>query len=122
MSGKRPLPRHGDPDALLAGHAGALDAAYREVAGRLAASTEVTIGGDGKIHLTGVKAVEEPPSLTDPRKRTAAMLPRVDLPEVILEVMSWAPESPQLSPRPPAAGPGSMTCQPRSPRAWPPTP
>jgi Tn3 transposase DDE domain len=42
--------------------------------------------------LTGVKAVEEPPSLTDLRKRTAAMLPRVDLPEVILEVMSWAPE------------------------------
>jgi TnpA family transposase len=82
----------GDPDALLAGHAGALDAAYREVAGRLAVNTEVTIGDDGKIHLTGVKAVEEPPSLTDLRKRAAAMLPRVDLPEVILEVMSWAPE------------------------------
>ena len=81
-----------DPDALLAGQAGALDAAYLEVAGRLAVNTKVTIGDDGKIHLTGVKAVEEPPSLTDLRKRTAAMLPRVDLPEVILEVMSWAPE------------------------------
>jgi hypothetical protein len=64
----------GDPDALLAGHAGALDAAYREVAGRLAVNTEVTIGDDGKIHLTGVKAIEEPPSLVDLRKRTAAML------------------------------------------------
>ena len=82
----------GDPGALLAGHADALDAAYREVAGRLAVNTEVTIGDDGKIHLTGLKAVEEPPSLTDLRKRTAAMLPRVDLPEVILEIMSWAPE------------------------------
>ena len=81
-----------DPDALLAGHARALDAAYREVGGRLAASTEVSIGDDGKIHLTGVKAIEEPPSLVDLRSRTAAMLPRVDLPEVILEVMSWAPE------------------------------
>jgi hypothetical protein len=87
----------GDPDALLAGHAGALDAAYREVAGRLAVNTEVTIGDDGKTHLTGVKAVEEPPSLTHLRKRTAAMLPRVDLPEVILEVMSWAPEAAALS-------------------------
>ena len=45
----------------------------------------------GKIHLTGVKAVEEPPSLVDLRNRTTAMLPRVDLPEVILEVMSWEP-------------------------------
>ena len=31
-------------------------------------------------------------SRADLRSRTAAMLPRVDLPEVILEVMSWAPE------------------------------
>ena len=81
-----------DPDALLAEHAQALDAAYREVGGRLAVNTEVSIGDDGKIHLTGVKAIEEPPSLVDLRSRTAAMLPRVDLPEVILEVMSWAPE------------------------------
>ena len=82
----------GDPDGLLAEHAQALDAAYREVAGRLAVNTEVSIDDDGKIHLTGVKAVEEPPSLVDLRRRTTAMLPRVDLPEVILEVMSWAPE------------------------------
>ena len=81
-----------DPDALLAEHAQALDAAYREVGGRLAVNTEVSIGDAGKIHLTGVKAIEEPPSLVDLRSRTAAMLPRVDLPEVILEVMSWAPE------------------------------
>lgn len=32
-----------------------------------------------------------PPSLVDLRARTTAMLPRVDLPEVILEVMSWEP-------------------------------
>ncbi len=82
----------GDPDALLAGHARALDAAYREAGGRLAVNTEVSIDAEGKIHLTGVKAVEEPPSLVDLRGRTTAMLPRVDLPEVILEVMSWAPE------------------------------
>jgi hypothetical protein len=39
-----------------------------------------------------VKAVEEPPSLVDLCNRTTAMLPGVDLPEVILEVMSWVPE------------------------------
>jgi TnpA family transposase len=52
----------------------------------------VAIDDDGKIHLTGLKAVEEPPSLVDLRARTTGMLPRVDLPEVLLEVMSWAPE------------------------------
>ena len=38
-----------------------------------------------------MKAIEEPPSLVDLRKRATAMLPRVDLPEVILEVMYWEP-------------------------------
>ena len=82
----------GDPAALLAEHSRTLDAAYREVGGRLAVNTEVAVDDDGKIHLTGLKAVEEPPSLVDLRARTTAMLPRVDLPEVLLEVMSWAPE------------------------------
>ncbi|CNF14031.1 Transposase and inactivated derivatives%2C TnpA family [Mycobacterium tuberculosis] len=80
------------PDALLAEHTRTLDAAFRQVGGRLAANSEVRIDEAGKIHLTGVKAVEEPPSLVDLRARTTAMLPRVDLPEVILEVMSWEPQ------------------------------
>ncbi|WP_431914618.1 Tn3 family transposase [Nonomuraea jabiensis] len=81
-----------DPDALLADHTCALDAAYQDVGSRLDVNTEVRIDDAGKIHLTGVKAIEEPPSLVDLRKRTTAMLPRVDLPEVILEVMSWEPQ------------------------------
>jgi hypothetical protein len=80
-----------NPDVLLAEHARTLDAAYREVAGRLAVNTEVRVDDAGKIHLPGVKAVEEPPSLVDLRSRTTAMLPRVDLPEVVLEGMSWVP-------------------------------
>ena len=83
-----------DPGALLSAHIRTLDAAYRETGGRLKADDAVGIDDDGKIHLTGVKAVEEAPSLVDLRKRTAAMLPRVDLPEVILEVMSWEPGIP----------------------------
>jgi len=80
------------PDTLLAAHSQTLDAAYREVGARLAVNTEVRLDDAGKLHLTGVKAIEEPPSLVDLRTRTTAMLPLVDLPEVILEVMSWAPE------------------------------
>ena len=83
-----------DPGALLAAHIRTLDATYREVGGRLKTNDAVDIDEDGKIHLSGVKAVEEAPSLVDLRKRTASMLPRVDLPEVILEVMSWEPGIP----------------------------
>ncbi len=38
-----------NPDALLAGHASTLDAAYREVGGRLAVNTEVRVDDAGKI-------------------------------------------------------------------------
>lgn len=82
------------PDALLAEHARTLDDALREVGGRLIANPVARVDEDGKIHLTGLKAVEEPPSLVDLRARTTAMLPRVELPEVILEVMGWAPGLP----------------------------
>ncbi|HEY6315515.1 MAG TPA: hypothetical protein VIY52_32570 [Streptosporangiaceae bacterium] len=64
-----------DPGELLAEHAATLDEAYRQVGGRLAVNTEVRVDEDGKIHLSGVKAVEEPPSLVDLRNRTTAMLP-----------------------------------------------
>jgi TnpA family transposase len=83
-----------DPDVLLSGHAQALEEAYREVGGRLIVNSEVRIDDDGKIHLTGLKALEEPPSLVDLRTRSTAMLPRIDLPEAILEVMTWVPELP----------------------------
>ena len=51
--------------------------------------TGVSVDRDGRLHVAALKAIPEPPSLTDLRKRVEAMLPRVDLPEVILEVMSW---------------------------------
>jgi TnpA family transposase len=80
-------------DAMLAGRARLLDEAYRDVAGRLAvgASTEVTVDDDGKLHVAALKAIPEPPSLVDLRRRVQAMLPRVDLPELLLEVMGWVP-------------------------------
>ena len=45
----------------------------------------------GKLHLSALEAIPDPPSLTQLRKLVQAMLPRVGLPEVILEVMSWVP-------------------------------
>ena len=76
---------------MLAEHAAALDTAYREVASRLDADTPATIGEDGKLHVAALVAVPDPASLVDLRRRVEAMLPRVDLPELVLEVMSWHP-------------------------------
>ena len=82
-----------DPDPLLAEHArDDLDAALRHVAGRLIANTEVSIDEQGRLHAGKIDAVPDPPSLTDLRRRCEAMLPRVDVGEVVLEVMSWQPE------------------------------
>jgi TnpA family transposase len=80
-----------DPDPLLAAHARLLDASYREVGGRLVVNTAVSVGADGRLHVQHLEAVPDPPSLVDLRKRLAAMLPRVDLSEVVLEVMAWQP-------------------------------
>lgn len=46
----------------------------------------------GKLHVAALAALPDPPSLIDPRRRVAAKMPRVDLPEMVLEVMSWGPE------------------------------
>ena len=81
-----------NPDALLAEHVRNLDTAYRAVLGRLAANTDVTIDNDGRIHVASVKAIEEPPSLVDLRKRVEAMMPRVDVSEAIVEVLGWCPQ------------------------------
>jgi TnpA family transposase len=81
-----------DPGALLASHVTALDEALKYVGGRLAANADVRVDEAGRIHVTSDKAVKEPPSLVDLRKRVAAMLPRVDIGEQILEVMGWVPQ------------------------------
>jgi len=82
-----------NPDVLLAEQARALDEALRDVAAQLSAGTiDATVDDQGRLHLPKLAAIPEPPSLTDLRRRVSAMLPRVDLPEVILEVMAWVPE------------------------------
>lgn len=78
-----------DAGPMLAEHAAALDAAYRDVASRLDSDTPASVDEHGKLHAAALKAVPDPVSLVDLRRRVEAMLPRVDLPELVLEVMSW---------------------------------
>ncbi len=80
-----------DPGALLAEHAAAVDTAYREVTARLDSDGPATVDGDGRLHLAALKAEPDSPSLVDLRRRVEAMVPEVDLPELVLEVMSWVP-------------------------------
>lgn len=43
------------------------------------------------MHLAALAAVPEPDSLVLLRRMVAAMLPRVDLSQIVLEVMGWEP-------------------------------
>ncbi|MEH0973849.1 Tn3 family transposase [Micromonospora sp. CPCC 205546] len=80
-----------DPDELLAGHAADLDGAWRAVGGGIVPDGPVSIDAEGRLHVAKDDARDFPPSLIDLRDRTGAMLPGVDLPEVILEVMAEYP-------------------------------
>jgi hypothetical protein len=80
-----------DPQGLLGDYAGELDAAWQHMAIRAGAG-QVSVDDDGRLHAAAVKAVVEPASLIDLRRRGEAMLPRVDIGELILEVMGWHPE------------------------------
>jgi hypothetical protein len=42
-------------------------------------------------YVAALVAVPDPPSLIDLRRRVEKMLPKIDLPELVLEVMSWHP-------------------------------
>ena len=53
--------------------------------------TLASIDADGKLHVAALDAKAEPASLVDLRRRVEAMIPRVDLPELVTEVMSWHP-------------------------------
>jgi len=80
-----------NPDQLLDQHARELDHAYREVAARLGPEAKVTVDEEGKLHVGALQAIPDPASLVALRRLLAAMVPRVSVPEVILEVMTWHP-------------------------------
>ena len=80
-----------EPDELLAAHARTLDEAWQHIAAQVGTGGEVTVDDDGRLHASSVEAVPDPASLTALRQRCQAMLPRVDIGELVLEVMSWHP-------------------------------
>jgi len=66
-----------------------LDETYKAVAKRIPENAKVSIETNGAkthLNLTPIDRILEPASLIDLRKRVASMMPRVDLPELILEV------------------------------------
>lgn len=76
-------------DETITGLSRQLDETYRTVAGNLpnnaAARVETTDGLDDLI-LTGLDKVDDPPSLVRLRSEINARMPRVDLPEILLEI------------------------------------
>ena len=75
----------------LAEHSQELDGAWRALSDGLVAGSAVHVDADGRLHADKIDAIPDPPSLVDLRRRLEAMLPRVDLPDLILEVMAWHP-------------------------------
>ncbi len=81
-----------DPHAELTGLSTELDGAYRAVGSRLGENPAVrieTVDGRDRPVLTALDRLEEPPTLAAPRAAVDALLPRVDLPDVLLEVAGW---------------------------------
>jgi len=69
-----------------------LDAAYRTVAHRLEGNDAVridSVDGRDRLVLTALDKLEDPVSLLTLRAAVADLLPRVDLPDVLLEVAGW---------------------------------
>ncbi|AGP60195.1 hypothetical protein M271_44135 [Streptomyces rapamycinicus NRRL 5491] len=80
------LPREagGHPAALLEG-------TYREVVARVPDNAQIVFDDHGRLHFAVPEPEPEPASLLEWRAAVNAMLPRVDLPEELLEVFSWTP-------------------------------
>ncbi len=88
----RTLNLQSTPEAELKAIAAQLDEAYRRTADNLPTNTAVRIeieSGRETLVLTGLSKLEAPASLVFLRKLVEELLPRVDLPEVLLEVNEW---------------------------------
>jgi hypothetical protein len=85
----RALGRHESPESELQTLAQQLDTAYQHTATNFSTNAAVRIEqvkGRDTLTLTGLDKLDEPPSLITLREQIQARLPRVDLPEVLLEI------------------------------------
>ena len=88
----RSLNLSADPQVELARLAAQLDAGYRLVASRLPENAAVTVeehDGQSVLVLQSDEALPEPPSLKRLRSAVAGLMPRLDLPDLLLEVHGW---------------------------------
>jgi TnpA family transposase len=88
----RTLGRSPTPASELEGLGKQLDEAYRRAAKNLPTNSAVTIERVGRrdvLTLSPLDKLDEPASLIDLRRDVTARLPRVDLTEVLLEVLAW---------------------------------
>jgi len=88
----RSLGHDASGDRELAELADELDTAYRAVGARLPGNTAVrveTVEGRDRPVLTPLDRLGEPASLLALREQVAVLLPRVDLPDLLLEVAGW---------------------------------
>lgn len=86
---RRSLGLSSTPGATLSAIATELDSTYRDVLNRLPENPAVRFAENGdktELILSPLDAIEETPSLIALRQRVADMLPRVDLPELLLEI------------------------------------
>ena len=85
----RSLALSAQPEATLSALTRELDETYRRVAARLPENDTVrfeTVGDKTELVLSPLEALEEPPSLIALRNEIKARMPRVDLPEILLEI------------------------------------
>ena len=85
----RALNRHESPEPELQALAQALDTAYQRTAENFSTNAAVRlepVKGRDTLTLTGLDKLDEPPGLLKLRDAVLARLPRVDLPEVLLEI------------------------------------
>jgi hypothetical protein len=69
-----------------------LDEAYRRVAANLPRNADIRIervNGKDRLSLTGLDKLEEPPNLIKLRDQVDALLPRIDLTDVVLEIHGY---------------------------------
>lgn len=87
----RTLGRHPTPTEELNALAAQLAEAYRRTAANFPTHTAVRIDPNGRrttLTLRHLDKLEEPPSLVALRDRVEVLLPRIDLPEVLLEIQA----------------------------------
>jgi len=85
----RALGRSSDPQVELDALGRRLDTAYQTMAANLPTNSAVRIertGGRDRLVLTPFDKLDDPPSLLALRVHVAQLLPRIDLPEALLEI------------------------------------